>query len=127
MNGNLQYSVEMKGVLWYNYRGDVMYNMKLIRSARRSLAIEITPDGNVIVRAPFWVTKSEIFDFVSKKEKWIYKKISEIKSRPQETLPEKDELETMRERVRLKIKERLQYWEKITGLSPKGVKITSAR
>ena len=46
---------------------------QLIRSRRRSLALEIRPDGTLIVRAPHFVKDSVIQKFVSQKSEWIEK------------------------------------------------------
>ena len=44
---------------------------RLIRSARRSLCIQITPTGAVVVRAPFAVPNRQIETFVLAKQTWI--------------------------------------------------------
>ena len=46
---------------------------QLIRSRRRSLALEIRPDGALIVRAPYFVTDSVIRKFVRRNRAWIDK------------------------------------------------------
>ena len=46
---------------------------KLIRSKRRSIALEICPDGTFIVRAPHFVGEQAIREFISRKRKWIDK------------------------------------------------------
>lgn len=46
-------------------------NIRVIRSGRRSLAMEVRPGAEVIVRAPYHATMSEIRDFVSKNRGWI--------------------------------------------------------
>ncbi len=46
---------------------------ELIRSRRRSLAIEITADGSVLVRAPKRMCPEEIEGFLKQKESWIQK------------------------------------------------------
>lgn len=43
----------------------------LIRSARRTLAIQVKPDGQVVVRAPQRVTKRRIEEFIACHEDWI--------------------------------------------------------
>ena len=46
---------------------------KLIRSHRRSIALEVAPDGSLIVRAPHFLRETEIRDFISSKRVWIDK------------------------------------------------------
>ena len=48
-------------------------NYELIRSKRRTLSIEISSDGQLLVRAPKRMSQEEIDDFIRKKESWIKK------------------------------------------------------
>lgn len=48
-------------------------DIKLIRSNRKSIAIEITSTGQVIVRAPRYMPESEIRQFVESKSAWLEK------------------------------------------------------
>lgn len=47
------------------------YEITLIRSRRKSLAIEITPELQVVVRAPAQMPVREINAFVQEKDDWI--------------------------------------------------------
>lgn len=47
------------------------YEITLIRSRRKSLAIEITPELQVVVRAPARMPVREINAFVQEKDDWI--------------------------------------------------------
>ena len=49
---------------------------KLLRSGRRSISLEIRPDGQFIVRAPRFATEEMIREFISSKRKWIDKTYS---------------------------------------------------
>ena len=48
--------------------------IKIIRSRRRTLAIEVREGGEVIVRAPLYSRKAEINAFVKAHENWIITK-----------------------------------------------------
>ena len=67
---------------------------KIIRSRRRSIALVITPDGHLIVRAPLKAPAALINTFVKEKSGWIKKKIGEIRQRPAATVHEYVEGET---------------------------------
>ena len=54
---------------------------KLVRSSRKTLAVEIKGDGQVIVRAPYRISKREIDRFVTEKADWIAKHLSTIRER----------------------------------------------
>lgn len=55
--------------------------MKVIRSNRKTIAIEILPDASVLVRAPFFVKDTEIKRFVKEKEDWIREHLSMAEAR----------------------------------------------
>ena len=44
---------------------------RVIRSNRKTIAIEITKDAELIVRAPFRMPENQIQDFLKEKESWI--------------------------------------------------------
>lgn len=54
---------------------------RLIRSKRRTLVLQIKPDGSLVVRAPMRYDISRINSFVTQKTKWIITKQSEMKQR----------------------------------------------
>ncbi|HRY74792.1 MAG TPA: SprT family zinc-dependent metalloprotease [Methanoregulaceae archaeon] len=54
----------------------------VIRSRRRTLALEITGDGDIVVRAPHRTPDSVIEGMIRKKEDWIARKVAEIRARP---------------------------------------------
>ena len=55
----------------------------LIRSARRTLAMEIKPDATLVVRAPKRLPLREIQRFIASHDDWINRKQSQARSRPQ--------------------------------------------
>jgi hypothetical protein len=56
---------------------------KVVRSRRRTIALIVTPEARVIVRAPLKAPAAVIDDFVRKQQGWIKKKIGEMKGRAQ--------------------------------------------
>ncbi len=44
---------------------------KLIRSRRRSIALEVRHDGTLVVRAPHFLPDAQIREFISKRRAWI--------------------------------------------------------
>ena len=52
-----------------NEKMDLSYT--LIKSKRKTISLEMKPDGSLIVRAPNRTTKSEADAFVKKHEKWV--------------------------------------------------------
>ncbi len=60
---------EILNLIPVGVRTKVQY--RLIKSKRKTIAISFDGDGNLIVKAPSWLGKREIEEFVSSKEGWI--------------------------------------------------------
>ncbi|HRN69773.1 MAG TPA: SprT family zinc-dependent metalloprotease [Candidatus Woesebacteria bacterium] len=56
---------------------------KIIRSKRKSLALTITPDATLIVKAPNFTPQFFINSFIRKHEDWIQKQLEKLEKRPQ--------------------------------------------
>ena len=54
----------------------------VIRSRRKTIALIISPDATLTVRAPLRVSLTYIEQLVHKKQRWIRRKIKEIAARP---------------------------------------------
>lgn len=54
---------------------------KLIRSNRRTMALQILPNATLVVKAPFFLPKSQIDKFVERHMDWIKKKSEVVKQR----------------------------------------------
>ena len=54
-------------------------DVKIIRSNRKTVAIQVNSDLSVTVRAPYGVTEKYIEEFLNKNEAWISKQMNEIK------------------------------------------------
>lgn len=100
----------------------------LIRSRRRTLAVEITRDERVVVRAPMHTPQSVIEAFVAERSAWIS---AHLQRRREDNLAHPpltaDQVAELRRRAADFIPGRVAHWAAVMGLSPTGVKITSAR
>ena len=65
-----------------------MNTYELIRSRRKTLALELTREGRLIVRAPLRISRREIDAFVEKHKDWIARHLAKQAARP--TLPPPD-------------------------------------
>lgn len=59
---------------------------KIVRSRRKTIALEVTPQGTLIVRAPHRVPQAYIDRMILEKSTWITKKMAEMRARPQATV-----------------------------------------
>lgn len=100
---------------------------ELVRSGRRTLAVEITGDCRVVVRAPMRLPRERIERFVAEHEEWIAKHLERQKKR-KENHPQPTEAE--REAYIRKAKEilpgKVERYGEIMGLHPTGITITGA-
>jgi predicted metal-dependent hydrolase len=62
---------------------DDIHVEKIVRSRRRTIALIITPEARLIVRAPLRAPAAMIDEAIREKSGWIRKKIAEMKGRPQ--------------------------------------------
>lgn len=103
----------------------------LIRSGRRTLALELRGDGTVVVRAPKRVSRAEIERFVQSREDWIQAHRERMAAR-RESLgaPEKlspEELRALAERAKTVIPERAAYYAPLVGVSYGRITIRAQR
>lgn len=102
---------------------------ELIRSRRKTLALEITQDCQVVVRAPQRLSQAKIDAFVSGHAAWIARHLAQQRqraaSRPPAPTPE--EIVALKAQARAVLPEKTAQWSAKLGLVPTGVKITSAR
>ena len=58
---------------------DISYQW--IRSHRKTIAIQIDRNGQVILRTPYWITKRQAEKFLDEKKEWILKNIRRVENR----------------------------------------------
>jgi predicted metal-dependent hydrolase len=106
-----------------------MKSYELIRSNRKTLALEITTDCRVLVRAPLFLPQSEIDMFLAEHAAWISVHLEQSRQRAAllPPAPTKEELTSLKARANAILPEKVWHWSKKMGVTPTGVKITSAR
>ena len=107
-------------------------SIEIRRSRRRTLGLEILPDGTVIVRAPFGVSEKRIRQFVEEKKEWILQKSTLIrekeKNRIETGAPPFEELSAKeRKAVREKILSRVSYFCTVMDVTVNRISIRSQK
>ena len=96
-----------------------IYNYNLIRSRRRTISIEIQ-NGAVLVRAPYYATKTQIDAFVTERRDWILKhqKIeAERREQIRDIVPlSKEEMKALQKKAREVFPERVRYYAALAGV-----------
>lgn len=100
----------------------------VIRSQRRTLALEITREGQVLVRAPRQVSSAQIERFVAQHQGWLETHLARVQARQVAHPPlSAEEIAALRARAQAELPGRVAFWAEKMGLVPTGVKITAAR
>jgi predicted metal-dependent hydrolase len=102
-----------------------MTDYTLLRSKRRTVSLEITREGTVLVRAPRAMPAAAIDDFVSRHQKWIATHLQKRLSAPPP--PSAEEIAALRQRARELLPGKVEVWARRIGVTPTGLHITSAR
>jgi hypothetical protein len=102
-----------------------MTDYEIIRSRRRTLALEITKDGRVLVRAPQAMSRRAIAEFVAAHQGWLEGHLA--RRRPAPPPPTQEEIDALKARAREVLPPKVAYYSRLLGLRPSGVKITAAR
>ena len=100
----------------------------LIRSSRRTMALEITRDGRLLVRAPQRAPQAVIDRFVASHADWIAAHLEKQRQRAQAHPPlTEDEIAALRQKARDILPGRVAHYAERMGVTPTGVKITGAK
>ena len=95
---------------------------RIIKTRRKTIGLEISPDLQITVRAPYHLSDFRIREFVESKQTWILKHLAIMQDRqahdpiPAGVISDK-ELRHMTEEARIIIPERVKYFAKIIGVT----------
>ena len=106
-----------------------MEQYEIIRSRRKTLALEITRDCRVLVRAPMRLSAAAIKAFVEKHAGWIDRHLARQRKQAASAPPEPtvEEIAALKAAARAILPEKVAYWSHRMGVTPTGIKITTAR
>ena len=91
-------------------------NYTVKRSARRTIGLEITPQCEIIVRAPKKMSDKAIAEFVEKYRGWIDKKLPVAEKRAEKNRGISDREEELRQAARKTIPPLVEKYSEIMGL-----------
>jgi len=103
----------------------------IIRSDRKSVAVEIKPDGQIVVRAPKRMKIQDIQAFVRSREAWIRKHLEEVQS-DQEKMKtirklSMEEIRALADQALKVIPERVKYYAPLVGVTYGNITIRNQR
>ncbi len=92
----------------------------VVRSKRKSIAVQVKPDGAVVVRAPKWMRERDIESFVQEKRTWIEKHlmlVQERQARVEKVEPYTEEgLRALTKKAREVITQKVRYYAPLVGV-----------
>lgn len=109
------------------------YEITLIRSRRKSLAIEITPELQVVVRAPVRMPVREIIAFVQEKDDWIRAHLQRMEGKKRlreqhrEPALSEEELQELATQAMTLIPQKVRYYAQIIGVTYGRITIRNQR
>lgn len=105
-----------------------MMDYTLLRSRRRTLAIEVTRDGRVLVRAPLHTPQKTIDEFLTCRAVWIAEALQRQQARREAHPPlTPAETDALRQKAKEILPKKVAHWAQIMGVAPAGIKITAAQ
>lgn len=108
----------------------INFPYNIVRSDRKTLAIEVKEDGNVVVRAPRRLAKHHIDTFLYEHRDWVRTKREQAAQRlasPYRSPLTEGEIDALYERARQELPKRVAFWAEQMGVIPRGITVTSAQ
>ncbi|MBR4287313.1 MAG: M48 family metallopeptidase [Clostridia bacterium] len=106
----------------------MIFNYTVIRSKRKSVAIQVGADCSITVRAPLKISQKEIENIMQDKKEWLEKAIISQREKAKTTKRYTDEdIKLLRARAKEVIPQKVEYFSDIMGVKPTAVKINSAK
>ena len=103
---------------------------RLVRSRRKTLAICVDADGNVIVRAPLRMPQNQIEAFVAEKSGWVERTVEKqraIASQRERIRLTPQQVKLAREEARRDLTRRCRRFESIIGVRCSGIEVNGAK
>ena len=89
----------------------------VIRSSRKTISLEVRPDGTLLVRAPRRMTDRAIREFVVSKESWLREKLKKYENRPALPRLTETELDSLKKQAKADLPARVQKFAPLVGVS----------
>lgn len=106
---------------------DKAFSYKIIRSTRKTISIQITRDGQVLVRCPKGMGSDNIRKFVESKVDWIEKHLSKLAEMPKRPPFTRDEIHALAQQALQSIPGRVAYFAPKVGVTYGRITIRSQR
>ena len=100
---------------------------RLIRSQRKTVSLQLAPDGSLTVRAPLRMPEREIRAFVESKQAWIESHRAKLTSQPVQPHLTAEELHTLADQALKMIPARAAHYAPLVGVTYGRITIRNQR
>ena len=98
--------------------------IELNRAKRKTLAVTITPEGGLLIKAPKKMPEKEIKRFLEQRRYWIYKQTKKTLAEKENRIHRSEaELKKLKEQARMVLTEKTDYYKSIIGVEYKRLRI----
>lgn len=98
--------------------------IELKRQKRKTLAVTVTPEGGLLIKAPERMPEKEIERFLGQRRYWIYKQTKHMLAANADRIyRSEEEIKKLREQARTMLTEKTDYYKKILGVNYKRLRI----
>lgn len=108
-----------------------MNSIKIIKSKRKTISLQIKPDGSIELKAPMQMKDAQIKEFLHQKSEWIEKHLLAVKERQQQMSQIKpltiEEIHELANQALEVIPKRVVYFAEIVGVTYGRITIRNQR
>ena len=98
-----------------------MKDIKITKSKRKTISLQIKPDGSMELKVPLQTTNAQIQEFLNQKSDWINKHLQAVKERQQQMSQIKsltmEEIRDLADQALEVIPKRVAYFAEIVGVT----------
>lgn len=97
---------------------------EVLRSRRKTMAIQVRRDGSVAVRCPLWVADDEVRRFAKEHEEWIRQHRQEVLKRKEEEVSyTAEQVKAYRQHARWVLAQKTSQWAQKMGVTYRKITI----
>lgn len=101
---------------------------QIVRSRRKTMALEVTREGELLVRVPLRTPEGVIRAFVEEHRGWIARaQLRQAERQARHPEPTADEAAALRKKAKAVLPEKVRRYGALLGVTPTAIHITSAR
>ncbi len=105
-----------------------MQDIKVIRSKRKTLSLQVDESCTIIVRAPLRCSDKTITMFIESKRDWLSKTLQIQKERQGKRVVLNDaQIDELKKKAKEYLPDKIEYYSNLMNVKPNGFKVTSAK